>query len=98
MPLPPSPFFKFRPEHDTRVDDLTDPIEWEDNALSNAMAATSYYLFPKMCQSPEHWSTRFVDHFFTSCPCCMFYRGLTIGFFIATLPLTIIIVILLATS
>ena len=38
------PFFRFRPEHDTRVDDLTDPIEWEDNAISNALAATSFSL------------------------------------------------------
>jgi len=90
------PFFRFRPEHDTRVDDLTDPIDWEDNALSNAFAATSFYLFPKACQSPDHPSTRFVDYFFTSCPCCMFYRGFFIGALISTLLLTIISVTVLA--
>jgi hypothetical protein len=85
------PFFKFRPEHDTRVDDLTDPIEWEDNPLSNGIAAISFYLFPKWCQKPEHWTTRFMDYFFTSCPCCMFYRGIAVG----AVPLLVIIIILL---
>jgi len=87
------PFFTFRPEHDTRVDDLTDPIEWEDNPLSNAAAATSYYLFPKACQTPEHPSTRLMDYFFTSCPCCMFYRGMAV----AAIPLIVIIIALIAT-
>ena len=92
------PFFKFRPEHDTRVDDLTDPIEWEDNPLSNAIAASSFYLLPKWCQTPEHFATRFMDYFYTTCPCCMFYRGLLIGAIIATIPSAIIIVILAAAS
>ena len=85
------PFFKFRPEHDTRVDDLTDPIEWEDNPLSNAIAAISFYLFPKACQTPEHFTTRFMDYFYTTCPCCMFYRGLFIGAVIVTLPAAILL-------
>jgi len=86
------PFLHFRPEHDTRVDDLSDPIEWEDNALSNALAATSFYLLPKFCQSETHWSSRFSNYFYTTCPCCGFYRGLTV----AAIPLIIIILILTA--
>ena len=85
------PFFRFRPEHDTRVDDLTDPVDWEDNFISNALAATSFYLFPCACQTPTHITTRIVDYFYTTCPCCMFYRGVTV----AALPLLIIIAILL---
>jgi hypothetical protein len=93
------PFFRFRPEHDTRVDDLTDPIEWEDNALSNAIAASSFYLLPKACQTPDHWTSRLANYFWTSCPCCAIYRGMVLGFFFATLLLTILSVsILLAAS
>jgi hypothetical protein len=85
------PFFRFRPEHDTRVDDLTDPIEWEDNALSNAIAASSFYLMPKACQTPDHWTSRLANYFWTSCPCCAIYRGMVI----AAVPLLVIIAILL---
>jgi hypothetical protein len=88
------PFLHFRPEHDTRVDDLTDPIEWEDNAISNALAAASFYLTPGACQTPTHWTSRLTNYLFTSCPCCSFFRGAAFGAVFATLPLTIIIVMM----
>ena len=85
------PFFRFRPEHDTRAQDPTDPIEWEDNWLSNSIAASSYYLLPAWCQSEAHFSSRFTAYLWTSCPCCATYRGMVI----AALPLSFIIVVLL---
>jgi len=85
------PLTTFRPVNDTRVDDATDPIDWEDNAVSNAMAAVSFYVTPKACQTPEHFSSRFANLFYTTCPCCMFYRGLTV----AAVPLLALITILL---
>ena len=85
------PFFNFRPEHDTRVDDLTDPVDWEDNPISNALAATSFYLLPRWCQSPTHFSTRIVNYFYTTCPCCMFWRAATL----TALPLLFIILALI---
>ena len=34
---------------------------------------------PDWCQTEEHWTSRLVNYLFTSCPCCMFYRGFFFG-------------------
>jgi len=56
------------------------PVEWEDNALSNFMAWVSYRFLPTWCQTPDHLTSRFTQYLFTDCPCCLFWRGLTIGY------------------
>jgi hypothetical protein len=84
------PFFHFRPENDTRATDGTDPIDWEDNWLSNGLAAASFYLTPKACQTPEHFTSRWTNYLFTTCPCCSYFRGVVT----AAVPLLFIIAVL----
>jgi hypothetical protein len=59
--------------------DGDEPDEWADNKLSNSMAWASQVITPKWCQSPEHWTARLTEYLFTSCPCCLVFRGLVIG-------------------
>lgn len=58
---------------------------WEDNALSNALAAASAVLTPKWCQSPDHWTARVSARLFADCPCCLLMRGVVIGAVLAFL-------------
>src|SRR6478609_2414594 len=72
----------FRPKDDPRSHP-DDPEEWENNALSNSLAWASYTFTPAWCQAKEdgtHWTVRLMDYLFTGCPCCMMFRGLTLGF------------------
>lgn len=69
---------KYRPESPA-VGDGDEPDEWADNWLSNLMAWASQVLFPAWCQTPEHWTARVAEYLFTSCPCCLVFRGLVIG-------------------
>jgi hypothetical protein len=71
---------QFRPEHDTRIGD--DKVDWEDNRLSNFFAWASYKITPSWCQTPEHWTSRLAQYVFTDCPCCLLFRGLSIGILI----------------
>jgi hypothetical protein len=85
---------KFRPADDPRntasdipgvtVDDSepNTPVEWEDNALSNTFAWVSYAILPTWCQTPEHFTSRFTQYLFTDCPCCLFWRGITVGYLV----------------
>jgi hypothetical protein len=70
----------FRPG-DIPLGDPTEdgPVEWEDNRLSNTMAWVSYKFLPSWCKTPEHWTSHVTQHLFTDCPCCLLFRGLTIG-------------------
>lgn len=68
----------FRPESDPRADDDS-PVEWEDNWLSNSFAWASYRITPNWCQTPAHWTSRFTQYLFTDCPCCLLFRGITLG-------------------
>jgi hypothetical protein len=89
---------RFRPADDPRntIDDIPGvtvdktepgtPVEWEDNALSNTFAWASYRLVPNWCQTPDHWTSRLTQYQFTDCPCCLFFRGITIGL-VASVPL-----------
>jgi hypothetical protein len=56
------------------------PVQWEDNALSNTFAWCSYFFVPHWCQTPEHWSSRLTQYVFTDCPCCLFFRGIAVGY------------------
>lgn len=64
--------FKHRPSDPNDTD-------WEDNAPSNALAWASEKLLPKYCKTPEHYSSRIANYFWTDCPCCLFWRGYVIG-------------------
>lgn len=77
---------QFRPEHDPRRDS---PVEWEDNALSNALAWASYRVTPRWCQTEDHWTSRVAQNLFTDCPCCLLFRGVVLGIAIALLPVLI---------
>jgi hypothetical protein len=55
------------------------PVEWEDNWLSNLAAYVSHHFLPRWCQTPEHWTSRLSAYFWTDCPCCLFFRGVTVG-------------------
>lgn len=35
--------------------------------------------FRKWCQTPEHWTAKVSAYLFTDCPCCLVFRGATIG-------------------
>lgn len=76
----------FRPCDDPRsVPDHLNPeqkpdqVEWEDNWLSNSLAWLSWKAIPTWCEVPEHWTSRFANFVFTSCPCCATFRGITCG-------------------
>ena len=76
--------FRYRP---------TDPLvdDWSDNALSNAMA---YFSPSGWCQDEEHWTARLTDRLFASCPCCMLFRGLSIGSLVTAAVLIPIFVVI----
>jgi hypothetical protein len=71
----------FRPG-DLPVGDPTQPntpVEWEDNWLSNLMAWVSYKVLASWCQTEDHWTSRTTQYLFTDCPCCLLFRGLSLG-------------------
>ncbi len=70
----------FRPGDVPQGDpELGGPVDWEDNWLSNSMAWVSHKLLPRWCQTPEHWTSRITQYLFTDCPCCLLFRGLSLG-------------------
>ncbi|MBF5080010.1 hypothetical protein F1642_13880 [Paracoccus sp. NBH48] len=77
--------FRFRPEtpeiaNEPEAEELDgDTGDWEDNWLSNFMAWGSRAFLPSWCDTPEHWTSRFMHYLHTSCPCCLFFRGISIG-------------------
>ena len=72
---------RFRPAEQEDVDhDGKTVDDWEDNGLSNALAWASQKFMPMWCQTPEHWTSRFANTLFTTCPCCMIFRGVAVGF------------------
>lgn len=36
------------------------------------------------CEDPHHWTWRVVDAFWIDCACCFLFRGLFVGFFLAS--------------
>ena len=95
---------KFRPGDLPEGDPSEDgtPVEWEDNWLSNSMAWVSHKLLPNWCQHEDHWTARVTQYLFTDCPCCMLFRGLTIGFAVGisflAMTLALVTLVLLAVS
>lgn len=49
------------------------------NPLDRLFTWSANTLFPKWCQSENHWTSRLTDYLFTDCPCCLLFRGATIG-------------------
>lgn len=56
-----------------------DTGDWADNWLSNGMAWGSRAFMSSWCDTPQHWTSRLNDYLHTSCPCCLLFRGVTIG-------------------
>jgi hypothetical protein len=73
---------RFRPGDLPQGDpsDTDTPVEWEDNWLSNTMAYVSHKLLPGWCQTEDHWTSATTRFLFTDCPCCLLFRGLSLGF------------------
>jgi len=78
--------FRFRPsEPEADVDHDGEVADWEDNALSNFFAWASTVLMPTWCQDEAHWTSRFATYLWTSCPCCLLFRGIALGLLIGLL-------------
>jgi hypothetical protein len=90
--------FRFRPPEQEDVDhDGKTVDDWEDNALSNFLAWSSQTFMPNWCQTPEHWTSRSANYLYTSCPCCMIFRGVFLGLVFSVviwIPILILICIL----
>lgn len=71
--------FRYRPSSPA-AGDGDEPDEWADNWLSNGMAWSSQVLTPRWCQAPGHWTKAVANYLATSCPCCLVFRGLVLGF------------------
>ena len=85
--------FKYRPEapqdhNDGETDD------WADNWLSNSLAWASRTFLPSWCSTEEHWTSKFMDYLYTTCPCCMLFRGIVVGFLLSFILWAIIIAFL----
>lgn len=41
----------------------------------------AYVIFTTTCQTEDenHWSYRVLDFFWVDCPCCLLFRGFTVG-------------------
>jgi hypothetical protein len=71
--------FAYRPSPDADVDHDGNVPDWENTALSNFLAWASVTFFPSWCQNETHWTSRFALSLFTTCPCCMIFRGIAVG-------------------
>lgn len=69
--------FKFRPNE--AFEDEPAPDEWADNWLSNFIAWAALTFVGPWCSTETHWTSRVTNYLFTSCPCCLLFRGLAIG-------------------
>lgn len=69
--------FKYRPPPADPNDGETD--DWEDNWISNFLAWGSRTFLPKLCDTPEHWTSKLSGYFHTTCPCCLWFRGVIFG-------------------
>lgn len=76
--------FTYRPE----IDD-NEEVEWEDNWLSNAFAWFSDLLTPKGCETHGAVMATISNYLWTSCPCCLFWRGAVFGAFIPTIAIVL---------
>lgn len=87
--------FRFRPETPDKAAEPGaealdgDTGDWADNGVSNFMAWASRVFLPSWCDAPGHWTSRFMEYFQKSCPCCLFFRGITLGLILG-LPIGLI--------
>lgn len=90
--------FRYRPPDQEDVDhDGKTVDDWEDNALSNALAWASATFVPFWCQTPEHWTSRLASYLFTTCPCCGLFRGLVLGVIAGSVPWLAVVLALILT-
>lgn len=68
--------FTYRPEETTEEEG---PEDWENNWLSNGFAWFADHVLPRWCKTPEHWTSRIANYFWTDCPCCLFWRSAITG-------------------
>lgn len=52
---------------------------WADNWFSNSLAYLSKKFLPEWCATEDHWTIKFMDVFYASCICCLFFRGIIVG-------------------
>jgi hypothetical protein len=90
--------FAYRPSPDADVDHDGNVPDWEDNALSNFLAWASTRFVPTWCQHERHWTSRFALTLFTTCPCCMIFRGIVIGFLVSSALWSLVLILLLASG
>lgn len=69
--------FKYRPE-DVPTFEVS-PDEWADNWLSNFLAWASLTFLEPWCNKPSHFTSELTAKLYTSCPCCLLWRGLVLG-------------------
>lgn len=62
-----------------------DDLDWSDRPLSNTMAYFSIFFLPSWCSHEGHWTVRLMLRFWTSCACCLFYRGMAVGVLLSVL-------------
>jgi hypothetical protein len=60
------------------------------------MAWGSTHVLPHWCQAPNHWSTKLADSLFTTCPCCMLFRGIFITLFSVVLWLALMALVIVS--
>jgi hypothetical protein len=80
--------FDFRPTEDDKEE-----LDWEDNWLSNTIAWLTTQVMPDACSTPGNIMPRISNYLWTSCPCCLFWRGALFG---AVAPTIVIALIVLA--
>lgn len=77
--------FDFRPTEDSKED-----LDWEDNWLSNTIAWVTEQVMPQACSTPTTVMARIANYLWTSCPCCLFWRGALFGASIPTIAVALL--------
>lgn len=77
--------FKYRPD-----DNDPDALDWEDNAVSNAMAWVSDSLFPSWCGGEDHFTNRLTAYLWAECSCCLSVRFFAIGAIVGSILTAIV--------
>lgn len=53
--------------------------EYADNLPSRFMFRASQKITPGWCKTPDHWTVRIMNYFWTDCSCCLLFRGFIVG-------------------
>lgn len=94
MKYPIKKMFSLRPENLPNFE--TAPDEWEDNVVSNFFAWASLNFFGPWCSTPEHWTSRLTHYLFTSCPCCLLFRGAALGAAVSCVVFSMLLILFFA--